>query len=101
MTEPARSFVEANYVPALEDVVTRLRRILAEGGRLEARKRDPLFTALASVLPPLLTDEELAFYRAYLRDGLHVKTEHSGRQQRFAGLLPLRPTCPSGSVARP
>ena len=87
LTDAARQFIEATYVPRLQEVMTRLRRILAEGGWLDARKKDPVFKALASTLPPRLSAGEIEFYRAYLRDGLHVKTDHPGRQERLSYLM--------------
>ena len=85
--EPAREFVEAVYIPVLEPVLPKLHRLLSRGGVLNTRGGDPVFKSLAGILTPHFTPDELEFYRAYLRDGLHVKTAHPGRQQTLTRLM--------------
>ena len=85
--EPTRKFIEQNYLPYLEEVMSPLRRLLARGGTVDTRGKDPVFTAVAKVLPEKFTQNEIEFYGHYLRDGLEVKEADSERQSRFRELL--------------
>jgi len=80
--------VEENYMPRLRGVERVLLRLLARGGRIEARLRDPVFAALSDILPETYTPAEVEFYAHYLRDAREVRPGgESGRQALFSRLL--------------
>jgi hypothetical protein len=105
LTPVAQKFVEENYIARLDGSLRPIMRLLARGGTLDTRKKDPAFAGLARLLPQQLTTNELRFYGHYLRDGLgvqttpfngqpaatpeetHPTTSSDGRQARFRRLL--------------
>ena len=87
VTPAAREFIERNYIEKLNGSATKLRKLLARGGRLRTRGRDALFSALAQIFDPRFSADEFEFYGAYLRDGQEVYGAEPGRQERFRQLL--------------
>jgi hypothetical protein len=88
VTEACARFIEDVYRPRLEPVEGPLLRLLARGGRLDTRGKDPLFQALCRVLPERCTPREVEFYGRYLRDALETEGGgHRGRQAMFSRLL--------------
>ena len=83
----AREFIERNYISKLNSSATRLRRLLARGGRLRTSGRDAIFAALTVILDPHFSSDELEFYGSYLRDGKQVDGTNPGRQERFRRFL--------------
>lgn len=100
VTDRARELIEAEYLPHLRAVEPSLMRLLARGGRLEVRGKDPLFAAICRVLPESYTRREAELYGRTLRDGLEVEEGgNGGRQALFARLL-VRHTRLTGPVTR-
>lgn len=88
VTEGARKLIEEEYLPHLRRIESRLMTLLAEGGRLDVRGKDPVFLALCEILPESYTPREVEFYARTLRDGLDVEEGgNGGRQRLFAQLL--------------
>ena len=87
MSPAAREFIERNYISKLNGSATRLRRLLARGGRLRTSGRDAIFAALTVILDPSFSSGELEFYGSYLRDGKQVDGTNPGRQERFRHFL--------------
>ena len=88
VSEAARAFIEGHYLPRLQQVERPLLRLLAQGGRINARAQDALFAALCAILPEEYTAEEAAFYGHHLRDARAAKsTGRDGGQEVFARLL--------------
>jgi hypothetical protein len=88
VTDRACDLIEAAYLPHLRAVEAPLLKLLARGGRLEVRGRDPLFAAICRVLPESYTAREAEFYGRTLRDGLEVQEgANGGRQALFSRLL--------------
>ena len=85
VTEEASRFIEENYIPLLKPVMPALLKLLERGGTLETRRKDPVFTAMAKVLPETYSGAEVEFYRKHLCDA--EGTSHNGRQSRFRSLL--------------
>lgn len=73
LTDPARKFVEENYVPRLNNDLSRLKDLLIHDGYINGAAQDTLFTNLKEILSPIFTDPERAFYGSYIRDGEHVQ----------------------------
>jgi hypothetical protein len=85
--ERTRAFIESEYRPRLDPVWKPLQRLVARGGMLATRGRDPVLEAVASVLPEELSRHEAWFYGESLRDAQHVESASPGRQGFFAALL--------------
>ncbi|MFT5394148.1 MAG: hypothetical protein ACI8PT_004355 [Gammaproteobacteria bacterium] len=83
----ARELVEHSYRPTLEPAWPELLRLVARGGTLNARWREPLFEAMAAILPESYTPEEIDFYGRFLRDAEQVGRAPTGQQLRFRRLL--------------
>lgn len=83
----SRRLIETRYLPHLNGATAPLRRLLAKGGTLEARERDPIFHAMTRILSPRFDAVELDFYRRTLRDGLDVVGMPAGRQEHVRKLL--------------
>lgn len=84
---PARALIESQYLPVLEPVMNDFIRLLEHGGILNVWPKDPVFKAVANVLPERFAPDEARFYGEYLRDGLHADVLPAGRQTRFRKLL--------------
>ena len=82
-----REFVEQHYISKLNGSAAKLSKLLIENGRLRTKDGDPIFAALAPILDPRFSSEELDFYGSFLRDGRYVKDADTGRQERFRELL--------------
>ena len=87
LTREATAFVEGAYLPTLQPGIDELSRLVAAGGRLDTNTPTTVFSGLAQVLSESFTVEEQRFYGEYLRDGLHVRNQRSGRQQALRELL--------------
>ena len=87
VTPATREFVEDNYIRRLNGSAPRLRRLLVHGGRFRTSDRDAIFAALAQILKPQFSPDELEFYGSYLRDGHVVYGANPGRQERLRRLL--------------
>lgn len=88
LTEPARRFVEQEYLPHLAPARDELTRLVLRGGPLKATARNPVLRALADALPPELTLGERAFYGEFLRDAAMAQGQvRPGRQATLAALL--------------
>ncbi len=83
----AREFVERHYVRKLNGAARPLHQLLAKGGILNTRGRDPVFAAMAKMMSGELLPEEVEFYAHFLRDGLEVEDVDPERQARFRELL--------------
>ncbi|MBD3235946.1 MAG: hypothetical protein GF330_04525 [Candidatus Eisenbacteria bacterium] len=73
LTPAAQKFVEENYIARLNGSLRPIMKLVARGGTLETRKKDPAFTGLAGLLAPEFTPNEQRFYGHYLRDGLAAR----------------------------
>ena len=82
-----REFVEQHYISKLNGSAAKLSKLLIENGRLRTKDGDPIFAALAPILDPRFSSDELDFYGSFLRDGRYVKDADTGRQERFRELL--------------
>lgn len=82
-----REFVEQHYIRRLNGSAGKLTKLLTNDGRLRTNDRDPIFAALAPILDPRFSDDELEFYGSFLRDGRRVRDADTGRQERFRELL--------------
>ena len=87
VTEETRAFLERNGLDRLGGAEPPLLRLLARGGTLDTRKKDPVFSALADVLTPAFNTDEVDFYGRRLRDGRAVHGAAPERQGRFRALL--------------
>ena len=82
-----REFVEQHYIRRLNGTAGKLTKLLTDDGKLRTNDQDPIFAALAPILNPGFSSDELKFYGSFLRDGSHVKDATPGRQERFRELL--------------
>ena len=87
VTEVAARFIEKHYLPTLEPALPSLMRLLERGGTLETRRKDPVFEALARVLPEAFTPAEIEFYRHHLCFAGNGTNNANGRQKLFCRLL--------------
>ena len=87
VTEETRAFLERNYIHRLDGAERPLLRLLAKGGTLDTRTKDPVFCALADMLTPAFNTDEVDFYGRRLRDGQEVHGAAPERQGRFRTLL--------------
>jgi hypothetical protein len=87
VTEVAARFIEEHYLPTLEPALPSLMRLLERGGTLETRRKDPVFEALARVLPETFTPAEIEFYRHHLCFAGNGTNNANGRQKLFCRLL--------------
>jgi hypothetical protein len=87
LTPRGRDFVERAYVPLLEPGMKRLLDLFQRGGRLNTKKHDSAFEALALALPEEFTSDERSFYAHHFRDAAEVKDAAPGRQALFSQLL--------------
>lgn len=73
VAEASQKLIEQLYLPKLEPTLKSLRRLLANGGTLDARRgKNELFENLIKIFPEKYTAEEIRFYGHYLRDGREV-----------------------------
>jgi len=90
VTPIARTFIEQHYTKHLNGAEKPFLRLVAGGGTLTTHADDPVFAALARILPPAFTAPEIEFYGRQLRDAhTDQATEGPTRQQRFSRLLEL------------
>ena len=87
VTPEARELVERHYVSQLNGAARPLRQMLAKGGTLDTRKKDPVFVAIASIMRQQMLPEERELYARFLRDGLDVQDVEPERQSRFRQVL--------------
>ena len=88
LTDRAREFVEAVYLPTLEPALASLLRLVRDGGVLDTGKRGRVASALGGAMPEGFCGMERGFYGEYLRDALHASTNvPKGRQALLASLL--------------
>ena len=87
VTEETRAFLKRSYVDRLDGAERPLLRLLTRGGTLDTRKKDQVFSALADMLTPAFSKDEVDFYGRLLRDGSEVSGGSPARQGRFRTLL--------------
>jgi hypothetical protein len=88
VTEPVVELIEQVYRPRLARIEPQLLKLLASGGRLDTKGRNPLFRMLCELLPEKLSPPEVNFYGRYLRDARETEGAGSrGVQARFVELL--------------
>ena len=87
VTEETRTFLKRNYIDRLDGAERPLLRLLTRGGTLDTRKKDQVFSALADMLTPAFSKDEVDFYGRLLRDGSEVSGGSPARQGRFRTLL--------------
>jgi len=87
VTERAAEFIESEYMPVLDGSLRPLLRLLARGGSIDTRRGDKVFTSIAEVLAPHLTNAEVRFYRDHLGNATAVQGVAARRQAELTGLL--------------
>ncbi len=87
VTPEAREFIERHYLTNLNGAGPPLRQLLARGGMLRTHQKDAIFSALAKILKPKFSADELDFYGRHLRDDLEVDGGDGERQATFRRLL--------------
>ena len=87
VTEDTRAFLTRNYITRLDGAAQPLLHLLANGGTLDTRGKDRVFSVLADMLIPAFNPDEVDFYGRRLRDGCDVLGSAPERQGRFRTLL--------------
>ncbi len=86
-TEETRTYLKRTYIDRLDGAERPLLRLLTRGGTLDTKKKDQVFSALADMLTPAFSKDEVDFYGRLLRDGSEVSGGSPARQGRFRTLL--------------
>lgn len=92
LTQYASEFVHAEYHQRLKTIDKPIKKLIMNGGRLATRNTDKLLKTVASMLNPIYTSDEKAFYARTIRDALEgregeVSITERHRQATLAALL--------------
>jgi hypothetical protein len=87
LADPAREFVEREYMSRIGDAHGAIVRALSRNGTLETRDSNKVYAAFKQILPPRLTAAERAFYGRYVRDAAVEDDDQQTIQSRARALM--------------